>query len=270
MRLRPLLLAWLACAASAACAQGEALRVCADPNNLPFSNARGEGFENRLAALLADALGARLETVWWAQRRGFLRNTLNAHRCDVVMGLPAGSGGVLTTAPYYRSSYALVYRADAAAAPRSLDDPALARLRIGVHFVGDDYRNPPPAQALARRGLVENVVGYSLYGDYREPNPPARLLDAVAARDVDVAVVWGPLAGYFARREPVKLRVVPLAATPAEPFEFAIAAAVRKDDEALRQRLDTALASHRAQVDALLARYGVPRADAPQALAARP
>ena len=178
-------------------ARGErVLRVCADPNNLPFSNEREEGFENRLAELLARELGAeRVEYTWWAQRRGFFRNTLNAGLCDVVMGVPSSVELAATTRPYYRSTYVFVTRADRGLDIRSLDDEALRRVRVGVSIIGDDYANAPPAHALAQRGIVGNVVGFSVYGDYAQPNPPARIVEAVAAGDVDVAVVWGPLAG---------------------------------------------------------------------------
>src|SRR4051812_30877951 len=140
------------------------LRVCADPNNLPFSNQAREGFENALASLLAKDRGARLEYTWWAQRRGFLRSTLNAGACDVVMGVPPGLDGVRTTAPYYRSTYVFTTRRDRQLHLASLDDPRLRRLRIGVQMIGDDFANSPPAHALSARGLVANVVGYSVYG----------------------------------------------------------------------------------------------------------
>jgi mxaJ protein len=266
-RLRLLGLGLMLAAAMGARGAGPALRVCADPNNLPFSNRRGEGFENRLAHRVARELGyRRVDYTWWAQRRGFIRNTLNAGRCDLVMGVPSGFGPVLTTRPYYRSTYALVYRRDAGYAPRSLDDPRLRDLRIGLHFIGDDYGNPPPAAALARRGIVRNVVGYSIYGDYRQPNPPARLIEAVAGGEIDAAIAWGPLAGYFARRQPVALAVLPLP-SPAEanaaPFEFSIAMGVRRTDAALRDRLDRILARRQKAVAALLKRYGVPLVSRP-------
>jgi ABC-type amino acid transport substrate-binding protein len=126
------------------------LRVCADPNNLPFSNERGEGFENKLAEMLAADLGAELRYTWWAQRRGFFRNTLRAGSCDVVLGVPAGFELALTTSPYYRSTYAFVSRKDRHLGVRSFDDEALRRLKVGVQLVGDDGANTPPAHALAR------------------------------------------------------------------------------------------------------------------------
>jgi mxaJ protein len=241
-----------------------ALRVCSDPNNLPFSNDRGEGFENKIAALVARDLGEDLRYTWWAQRRGFVRSTLGAGECDVIIGAPARYERVLATAPYYRSSYVFVSRRDRGLGLRSLDDPRLRRLRIGVQMIGDDYANSPPAHALARRGIVENVAGYMVYGDYAQPSPPARIVEAVTRGDVDVAVVWGPLAGYFARRSAVPLQVVPVAPAfdpPALPLTFDIAMGVRRGDTTLRARLDDVLRRRRPEIDAILAAYGVPRVD---------
>ena len=237
------------------------LRVCADPNNLPFSDSAGRGFENRLAELIAADLGAEVRYTWWAQRRGFVRNTLRAGTCDLIPGIPARFDPVATTAPYYRSTYVFVTRADLAPAIASFDDPRLRRLKVGVHLIGDDYANPPPVSALARRGIVRNVAGYSIYGDYREPNPPARLVEAVALRDVDVAIVWGPLGGYFASRSEVPLRVTPVTRAddgPGVPFVFPIAMGVRPDDRALARTLDEVLTRRRADVRRILEQYGVP------------
>ena len=237
------------------------LRVCSDPNNLPFSNRAEQGFENRLADLLATELGMEVRYTWWAQRRGFVRNTLAAGQCDLIAGVPAGYELVATTAPYYRSTYVFVTRRDLTPPIESIDDPRLHRLRIGVHLIGDDYAAPPPATALARRGIVRNVKGYSIYGDYREPNPPARLVDAVAKGEVDVALAWGPLAGYFGGREEVPLRVTPMRERgdgPGVPFVFAIAMGVRSGDTALGRRIDAALDRRRGEVRRILERYGVP------------
>jgi mxaJ protein len=240
------------------------LRVCSDPNNLPFSNERGEGFENRIAALVARDLGADLQYTWWAQRRGFVRSTMGAGACDVLIGAPASYEQVLATAPYYRSSYVFLTRRDRGLHVRSFDDPRLRRLRVGVQMIGDDYANTPPAHALARRGIVQNVAGYMVYGDYARPSPPARIVDAVADGEVDVAVVWGPLAGYFARRSVVPLEIVPVAPAfdpPALPLTFAIAMGVRHGDVGLRARLDDVLRRRRREIDAILSGYGVPRVD---------
>ena len=242
------------------------LRVCADPNNLPFSNERGEGFENELAWLLARELGARVEYTWWAQRRGFVRNTLRAGSCDVLMGIPTSFELALPTRPYYRSTYAFVYRRGAGIRIDSFDDPDLRRLRVGVQMIGDDYANSPPAHALSNRGIVDNVRGYLVYGDYRQPNPPARIVEAVATGEVDVAIAWGPLAGYFARRQRVPLEVVPVSPQidlPFTPFVFDISMGVRREDTGLRDELDGIIRRRRAGIDSLLARYGVPRVDRP-------
>jgi mxaJ protein len=239
----------------------KALRVCSDPNNLPFSNRAGEGFENQLAEIISRAMGKPVKYFWWAQRRGFIRNTLDAGRCDVVMGIPAGSELVLTTRPYYISTYALVYRKDADYNLHSLDDPILHKLTIGLHFIGDDYSNPPPAEALARRGIVRNVVGYSIYGDYRKPNPPARLIEAVANGAIDVAIAWGPFAGYFAKRQRIELKVVPLETSVIDlstPFEYSISLGVRKHDGKLQTKLDRILDRKWSKVHELLSRYKVP------------
>jgi mxaJ protein len=248
----------------AAPASARELRVCADPNNLPFSNAAGEGFENRIVALLAKDLGAEVSYTWWAQRRGFVRNTLKSGLCDLIPGIAAGVESVRTTAPYYRSTYVFVTRENGPTVS-SFDDPVLRSTTIGVQLVGDDGFNTPPAHALSRRGMVENVRGYPLYGDYSRPNPPARIVDAVASGEVAVAVVWGPLAGYFAKREGAALRLTPVQPQfdgPRLPMVFDISIGVRKEDEALRQEIDAALQRRRSEIAAILAEYGVPRAEA--------
>lgn len=252
--------------AHAATASDGDLRVCADPNNLPFSNSAGAGFENRLAAMLGEHLGTQVSYTWWAQRRGFIRNTLKAGKCDVVMGLPAGYDLAETTKPYYRSTYVFVTRQDQHLDLSSLLDQRLHHLVIGVHLIGDDGNNPPPAQALGEQGIVENVRGYSIYGDYRQADPPARLIEAVENGDIDVAAAWGPLAGYFAQRSPVPLMVTPIRdyeRFAPQQFQFAIAMGVRKGDDALRDRLNAFIDEHRSEIAALLRSYGVPLVDRP-------
>ena len=254
------------------------LRVCADPNNLPFSDSTGAGFENRLASLVAAELDATVEYTWWAQRRGFIRNTLNARQCDVVMGVPTSFELALATRPYYRSTYVFVSRLDRALRVRSFDDSVLRDLTIGVQLVGDDYTNAPPAHALARRGIVDNVRGYNVQGDYTQPAPPARIIDAVARGDIDLAVAWGPLAGYFASRQPVPLDLVPVTPQvdlPFLPFVFDMSMGVRRADSTLRDTLDAIIVRRRASIDSLLDSYGIPllgvrRAVADAAAAADP
>jgi len=259
------------CGAGVATAQASAtftshrLRVCADPNNLPFSNEKREGFENRIAALVAQEMKATLEYTWWAQRRGYIRNTLRAGLCDVFIGMPTGLDMVMVTRPYYRSTYVFVTKRSG---PRvaSFDDPKLKRVRVGVQIIGDDFANAPPAEALTHRGIVKNVRGYTVLGNYREPNPPSRIVRAVAKGEVDVAVVWGPLAGWYAKTSPVPLRVVPVSPevdVPYLPFVFDIAMGVRHGDAVLRDSLDAVIHRRQRDIDRILADYGVPRADTP-------
>ena len=242
-------------------AEQRILRIAADPNNLPFSNRAGEGFENKIAELIAHELSARIEYVWRAQRRGFFRETLKEGTCDLVLGVPAKFEMALTTVPYYRSTYAFVVPEESSLKLESLDDPALRTLRIGVHLIGDDGINTPPAHALAERNIITNLVGFSIYGDYAQPNPPRRIIEAVAKKEIDLAVIWGPLAGYFASRTNSGVRVIPLKtkAHPKDlPFAFDIAIGVRKKDTALRDELNEILLRKRQEIQRILAEYGVP------------
>jgi mxaJ protein len=238
------------------------LRVCADPNNLPFSNQRQEGLENALAQIVAKDLDADVAYAWWAQRRGFVRNTLNAGLCDVVMGVPGRFDLVETTQPVYRSRYVFVRRADRAVRPfRSFDDPRLRELSIGVHVIGDDYANSPPLHALSRRGVTGNIVGFRLLDDYALDNPPARPIEAVARGAVDVALVWGPVGGYFAARQSPPLVVEPTDGEMDDgilPLAYDIALGVRRGNTALREELDSVLGRRRAEIAALLRAFHVP------------
>ena len=240
-------------------AHAGALRVCSEPNNLPFSNRAGEGFENKIARLVAHDLGERLEYTYALQNEKFIKHTLDAHKCDVMMGVPAGMDEVETTRPYYASSYVFVSRKADDLAVASLADPRLKTLKIGVHLIGDD--STPPAMALGEEGIVGNVKGFMIYGDFAKPNPPARLIEAVENKDVDIAAVWGPLGGFFARSSPVALRVTPITGTERFAplrFHFAIAMGVRKGDTVLRDRLDDVIARERRTVRDILVSYGVP------------
>jgi mxaJ protein len=245
--------------ASAADAPQDLLRICADPDNLPYSRQDGSGFEDRIARLLAQELGVQLQYAWLPDRRGFVRKTMGAGLCDVIVGLPAGFERAELTAPYYRSSYVWVQRADAGEPPRAFDDPRLQQLRIGVQLIGNDMAASPPGVALARHVPAANVVGFPVVGDV----PAAqRILDALARKEIDGAMVWGPQAGFFAQHAPVTMRVVRIAA-PADqpreqPFEFAIALGVRKGEPVLKQRIEQALQRRRDDVHAILAQYGVP------------
>jgi mxaJ protein len=262
--LEKLIAALLAVILTAGASDARELRVCADPNNLPFSNERGEGFENRIVDIIAKEIGVTVSYVWWAQRRGFIRNTIKAGLCDLIPGTPAAIDMLRTTAPYYRSTYVFVTREDEPDII-SFDDPRLRDLRIGVQLIGDDGANSPPVAALARRGIVGRLRGYPVYGDYSEPNPPARIIEAVARGDIDLAIAWGPLAGFFAAKQPTKLRITPVSPQvdlPMMPMIYDIAMGVRRDDKAFRGVIDAALAKHRSEINAVLAQYHVPRVDA--------
>jgi mxaJ protein len=240
---------------------GPILTVCADPNNMPFSNRAGEGFENRIARLVARELGMKIRYVWWAQRRGFVRNTLKDAKCDLWPGIADGVENVTTTRPYYRSTYVFVTRRRDELSGLTLDDPRLRTLSIGVQMIGNDAMNTPPAHAIARRGVIRNIRGFMVYGNYDKPNPPARIVEAVAKGEVDVAMVWGPLAGYFASRSPVPLRLEPI--TPALdagvwPMTYAIAMGVRRNEPQLRERIQDILAARKPQIDAILHAFRVP------------
>lgn len=237
-------------------------RVCSDPNNLPFSNKEGEGFENEIAELFARDLGATVSYDWLAQGRGFSRKTLKTGACDVIMGVPAHYDPVRTTKPYYRTTYVFVYRAADGPRVTSFDDTVLKNVKIGIHVIGDDYENTPPAEALAVRGIIRNVKGYRLVDDYSKPNPPSHIIDAVARGDIDVAIVYGPFAGYFAPKEPVELAIVPI--TPSVdsasgmPFTYSIAMGVRHPDAERAAMLDSLIDSERPAIKRILESYGIP------------
>jgi mxaJ protein len=243
------------------------LRVCSDPNNLPFSNAREEGFENEIAATIARDLGKTLRYYWHPQRRGFLRSTLLAGACDLVIGVPASLEMARVTRPYYRSSYVFVSRRDRRLGMTSLDDPRLRSLRIGIPITGDDYDNPPPARALAARHIIDNLHGYPVYGDYSQPHPSSGAVDAVRRGEVDVAIAWGPIAGYAARQPGPPLALSAVADTDQSlRFTFDIAMAVRRQDETLAAKLDAAIERQSSEIARILDAYGVPRATTSEAL----
>jgi len=253
-----LLVIGLFCVATAPLARE--LRVCADPDNLPLSSEDGSGFENRIARLVAAEMNAALRYEWLPLRRGFVRKTMGAGSCDVFIGIPKKFDGVLTTRPYYRSSYVFVNGPDARGID-NFDDVRLGRLRIGVQLVGNDLAATPAGHALAMTGHVENVRGFTIYGD----GPVSRrMIGAVADGTLDAALVWGPQAGYFAAlaTPPLELRVVPPSARLRNVlFEFDIAMGVRRGDAALRDELDAILERRRSDIDAILSEYSVPRTD---------
>jgi len=241
------------------------LRVCADPNNLPFSNQKQQGFDNVIAAMVARDLG-RTISYTWALERGdsFVRKTILSGKCDVLMGIPSAYREVAPSKPYYRSTYVFVSQRARHLNVRSLNDPALRKLRIGVHVVSDDASNLPPAQALANRGIFRNIAAYSMYGDTSEPNPPAALIQAVERGDIDIAIAWGPLAGYFARhaKSPLDIAAVtPKVDRPYLPFIYSISMGVRLGDKELLRAVNGFIDRNEDRIRAILLRYGVPMLD---------
>src|SRR6266480_4533574 len=246
------------------------LRVCQDPNNLPFSNRAGEGFENKIAELLARELGWTLEYTWFPQRMGFIRNTLrgrdpgsNRFKCDLVIGVPVGFELASTTKPYYRSTYALVYvkgkGLDSVTAPEGLLDlePAkLKSLKLGV------FGQTPPADWLLRHRLFDQVVPYQPQSGDPERYPGEIVEKDLVAGKIDVAFVWGPIAGYFAKNATsAKLAVVPFEPTPGIQFDFRIAMGVRFGEREWKDRIERLVEANRARIQAILAAYGVPQLD---------
>jgi mxaJ protein len=237
------------------------LRVCADPDNLPFSHENGTGFENRIAQLVADELHLPLKNFWLPLRRGFVRKSLGANECDVFIGVPAQFERVLPTKPYYRSSYVFVTRADDPKPLASFDDARIAKLHVGVQLVGNDLAATPPGHALVQRGAIDNVTGFTVFGD----GPAAqRMVDSLVQGRIDAALIWGPQAGYFAQQaaRPMHVRIATPPPSLTMPFEFAISMGVRRGDKALRDALDGVIDKRRADIDAILASYQVPRTDA--------
>lgn len=258
----------LAMIAMPTCAQADGtiiydapLHVCADPDNLPYSNRNGEGFENKLAQMVAKDFGTTVDYTWFSERASFLKATLNAGECDVVMGYPAANG-VITTRAYYRSGFVFVTRADRNLNLTKIDDPRLRTLKIGIPIVGSDGAATAPAVALAAQGIVQSVRGYPIYGPTSDGMAAlAAPVTAVAHGDIDVAALWGPIAGYFAKQAPVPLRVTPIEESAAylpQVFSYPISMVVRTDEPDLRDRLNRFIASHKVEIASLLKSYGVP------------
>jgi len=241
------------------------LRVCADPNNFPFSNDRMEGFENKIAEIIAKDLHAPVEYTWLSQHGGFIAKTLTADKCDLIMTVAGDSARILTTKPYYSSSYVFVYPKSKHLELHSFDDPVLRTVRIGIQAFGEDGASPA-AIALGSRGIVDKIVGFSILNSAE--NPPGSIIDAVAAGEIDVAVVWGPFGGYFARRQPVELEVIPVAPGHEPkplPFAFEMSMGVRRGDTAFKAELDGVLDRRRDDIRKVLEDYGVPLVAVPQA-----
>ena len=235
------------------------LRVCADPDNLPFSNQKGEGFENRIAELLAEEWNAKLEYAWWPVRRGFFSRALNGRYCDVALTAPSELDMAGVTSPYFRSAYVIVYRKDSGLHITSLDDPDLKKLKIGVHLLNSDAENTPPAMALSSHGVVGTLVGFTTF--YSENGDrPEDIIQAVVNKQIDVAIVWGPIAGYFAKQSGADLVLNPVESDTLTgiPFAFNLGMGTRRRERALRDSLQHFVDAKGPELRKILADYGVP------------
>jgi quinoprotein dehydrogenase-associated probable ABC transporter substrate-binding protein len=230
-------------------------RVCADPHNLPLSNEQGEGFENKLAELFAAKLNQPANYTYYPQVIGFIRNTLNALRCDVVMGTAVGDTSVQTTNPYYRTTYALVFKPGGGLdGIDSLGDARLKDKHIGI------VAGTPPANILVRDGLMALAKPYPLTVDTRATSSPAMMTSDIASGEIDAGVLWGPMAGYYAKQTTPHLTVVPLLKEN-ERLDFRIAMGVRRTDQDWKRKLNQLIAENQPEIDKILTEYGVPLLD---------
>jgi quinoprotein dehydrogenase-associated probable ABC transporter substrate-binding protein len=261
-RLVGLFGALLVCCAALATAQTSdlvdraALKVCADPNNLPFSDEKKEGFENKIAELIGAELGRSVDYAWFPQVIGFVRNTLRAHLCDLVMGTVAGDEIMQTTNPYYFTTYVILYRLDKGRAIAGLDDPRLKTLRLGV--VG----GTPPSDLLVRHDLMSHTKPYALTVDTRAESPTHEMVQDVADGTIDVGFLWGPIAGYYRKHDAIPLSLVPLKTEPDGPrMSYHIAMGVRANEPEWRRVINTVILKRQADITAILRDYGVPLLD---------
>jgi quinoprotein dehydrogenase-associated probable ABC transporter substrate-binding protein len=230
-------------------------RVCADPHDLPFSNQAGEGFENKLAELFASKLGEPTSYTYYPQVIGFVRNTLNALRCDVVMGDVVGDDLMQTTNPYYRTTYALVFKPG-----NGLDGiDTLADARLTGKHVGI-IAGTPPSEVLVRQGLMALARPYALTVDTRIEVPSQTMVTDIAAGQIDAGVLWGPIAGYYAQRATPRLVVVPLLKEQSR-MDFRIAMGVRHSDQDWKRKLNRIITENQPEIDRILQQYGVPLLD---------
>jgi mxaJ protein len=239
------------------------LRVCGDPNNLPFSNEKLEGIENKIADVIAKDLGFKVVYTWWPHQRGVIKRVLNTRRCDVMLGIPKGYDPVLWTKPYYRTGYVMAYRKDRALKLKSLDDPRLKTLKIGVQV------NSPPHDALGARGITgDNVIGYQMMFDsnFHAEDYPGKVVEDMIAGTVDVAMVWGPIAGFFAKKKHAPIEVVLIEDRPevGNRFAFDISMGVRKANKPLKARLEESLARKHGEIEHILTDFGVPLLPVPE------
>jgi quinoprotein dehydrogenase-associated probable ABC transporter substrate-binding protein len=229
------------------------LRVCADPNNLPFSNDREEGFENRIAQVMGNELNVPVSYFWFPQVIGFVRNTLRARRCDLVIGTVAGDDIMQTTNPYYYSTYVMLFRSDKGWAPSGLDDPKLKTMRLGI------VAATPPSDLLVRHGLIANAKPYALTVDTRYESPAREMVEDILSGEVDVGFLWGPIAGFYVKHEKLPLTLTVLKSEPGAPrMDYRIAMGVRANEPEWRRRVNAIILKRQPDLTAILRDYGVP------------
>jgi len=233
------------------------LRVCADPRNLPFSNEKGEGFENKLGELFAEKLQKKLDYMYFPQATGFVRMTLAAHRCDVIMGFPQGDDLVQGTNPYYRTAYALVAKQRSGLDDvATLEDARLKDKRIGI------VAGTPPATNMAVAGLMANARPYPLMIDTRFDSSSAAMIKDLMSGEIDAGVLWGPMAGYFAKQASPPLHVTPLVKETSGPrLAFRIGMGVRPADQNWKRQLNRLIQENQPAINKILLDFGVPLLD---------
>jgi quinoprotein dehydrogenase-associated probable ABC transporter substrate-binding protein len=241
------------------------LRVCADPNDLPFSNEKGEGYENKIAQIIGGELKLPVRFIFFPQVTGFVRNTLRARNCDLIMGAVAGDDIVQTTSPYYYSDYVAVWPTGKDFAFTGFDDPRLKTMRIGI------ISATPPSDLLVRHGLMANAKPYALMVDTRFESPTRQMIEELAKGEIDVGFLWGPIAGYYIKRDKLPLHIAPIPNEPDAPrMDYHIAMGVRANEPDWRRRINAATQKHQAEITALLQEYGVPLLDEQGRLIAPP
>ncbi len=233
------------------------LRVCADPRNLPFSNEKGEGFENKLGELFAEKLQKKLDYMYFPQATGFVRMTLAAHRCDVIMGFPQGDDLVQGTNPYYRTAYALVAKQGSGLDDvATLEDARLKDKRIGI------VAGTPPATNMAVAGLMANARPYPLMIDTRFDSSSAAMIKDLMSGEIDAGVLWGPMAGYYAKQASPPLHVTPLVKETSGPrLAFRIGMGVRPADQNWKRQLNRLIQENQPAINKILLDFGVPLLD---------
>jgi quinoprotein dehydrogenase-associated probable ABC transporter substrate-binding protein len=237
-------------------------RACGDPRNLPFSNDKGEGFENKLAELFAAKLGKKLSYTYFPQATGFVRMTLGSYRCDIIMGFPQGDDQAQVTVPYYRTTYALIAKPGSGLEDvATIADPKLRDKRIGV------VAKTPPSTNMAINGLLAHAKSYPLFIDTRADSSAQAMMDDLARGDIDCGILWGPMAGYYASKATPPLIVVPLTRETTGPqMTFRIGMAVRPADQEWKRTLNRLIMENQAEINKLLISYNIPILDAANVL----